>query len=158
MNEMIERVAKALEDNFMGYTAKELAKIISEFQLNKYSYSQIYDLIPTIYSSKKEKKMTREEALNILIKRQEFDASILKVRTSETERKELAKNELETLEALALIKFDEPKRKYIFFPHPDEGKDNVSVYQDDAIKTFKEYGYIVGKEHEFVVYNCDIPN
>ena len=55
--------------------------------------------------------MTREEALNILIKRQEFDASTLKVRTSEIERKELAKNELETLEALGLIKFDEPKEK-----------------------------------------------
>ena len=59
----------------------------------------------------KENKMTREEALNILIKRQEFDASTLKVRTSEIERKELAKNELETLEALGLIKFDEPKEK-----------------------------------------------
>ncbi len=59
---------------------------------------------------------------------------------------------IQALEALGLIKFDEPKRKYIFFPHPDAGKDNVSVYQDDAIKTLNEYGYVVGKEADLVPY------
>lgn len=54
---------------------------------------------------------------------------------------------IQALEALGLIKFDESKRKYIFFPHPDEGKYNVSVYQDDAIKTLKEYGYTIHDKH-----------
>jgi len=49
---------------------------------------------------------------------------------------------LTVLEALGLIKFDEPpKREYIFFPNPDAGKDNLSVYQDDAVNTLKKYGY-----------------
>lgn len=78
----------------------------------------------------KEKKMTREEALKVLNDAKWSDAGRF----------------LNTLEALGLIKFDEPpKRKYIFFPNPDAGKDNISVYQDDAIKTLNEYGYDVIK-------------
>lgn len=146
---------------FMGLGLEKLAEIVTkyldeEFYAEKQWTPEQMENLKTRQSKinkEKESKMTREEALNILIKRQEFDASTLKVRTSETERKELAKNELETLEALGLIKFDEPpKRKYIFFPHPDAGKDNVSVYKDDAIKTFKEYGYTVGKEVDLVPY------
>jgi len=54
---------------------------------------------------------------------------------------------VKSIEALGLIKFDEPKKpsyekgKYIFFPSPDEGKDNVSVLQSDAVETMKKYGF-----------------
>lgn len=41
------------------------------------------------------------------------------------------------------IVYQSEKRKYIFFPHPDGNKDNVSVYQDDAVKTLKQYGYSI---------------
>lgn len=50
---------------------------------------------------------------------------------------------LTKLEALELIKFDEPKRKYVFFPNVSAGKDNVTVYLDDAISTLKLYGYTI---------------
>ena len=89
---------------------------------------EIYRKGKLVYSDK-EKKMTREEAIEKL---------------SKTHNKAEANFFLIALETLGLIKFDLPKpeRKYIFFPHPDnDGKDNVSVYQDDAIETMKKYGY-----------------
>lgn len=92
-------------------------------------------------------KMTREEAKKILAKLGT---------PRDTDGKYYI---LTVLEALGLIEFDEPpKRKYIFFPSPDAGKDNLSVYQDDAVKTMKEYGYAVGKHIDTIAYDCEIPN
>lgn len=96
-------------------------------------YVKIYRNGKFIYSDShgeiKEKKMTREEA------------------KSKCHGIAYPEAFIQALEALGLIKFDEPKRKYVFFPHPDAGKDNVSVYQDDAVKTLKEYGYTIHDKH-----------
>ena len=95
----------------------------------------------------KENKMTREEARKIVFN---------KCKTLEGRESEYW---IDAIEALGLIKFDEPpKRKYIFFPSPDAGEDNLSVYLDDAVKTMKEYGYAVGKHINAIAYDCEIPN
>lgn len=82
--------------------------------------------------------MTREEAL----------AKVAKVCVFSTFNLDLVL----ALNALGLIKFDEPKAqdtmkhssekgKYIFFPSPHKGNDNVSVLKSDAVATMKNYGF-----------------
>lgn len=102
------------------------------FSVQKGKTVFMLDLIPKIYSNIKETKMTREEAIKNCCHGIAYPEIFI-----------------QALEALGLIEFDkEPaKRKYIFFPHPDAGKDNISVYQDDAIKTLKEYGYTIHDKH-----------
>lgn len=126
---------------FMGLGLEKLAEIVTkyldeEFYAEKQWTPEQMENLKTRQSKinkEKENKMTREEAKEKVYKHLSPD-------------NEVSANLVNALEALGLIKFDEPpKRKYIFFPHPDAGKDNISVYQDDAIKTLNEYGYDVIK-------------
>lgn len=41
---------------------------------------------------------------------------------------------------------DGMKDKYVFFPHPDAGKDNVGVKEQDVLRTLREYGFVVNRK------------
>lgn len=125
-----------------------------------YTYEQILDLIKkdeikmsrTITMTDREfelfkanvlerHKMTREEAENIVLEVTDGNPMF-------------AKKSVELWEKMGFIKFDEPKPKYVFFPHPDnkyaiehgkDCKDNVAVLESDVVSTMAAYGYNVEK-------------
>lgn len=82
------------------------------------------------------KKMTREDAMRILNNAKWADA----------------KRFLNTLEALGLIKFDEPKVELIIDNVKDYDGDIQKLYLKDMIEALFRYGYKVGKEADLVPY------
>lgn len=107
------------------------------------------DYLAAMDKVKKGNKMTREEAI-IKYYTIMYGSELVNDQKMEWANMELSRKTIEAIEALGLIKFDDKvkkpeQKKYIFFPNTSPGGYNVSVYIEDAIKTFKEYGYKVEK-------------